>query len=102
MSAAPFAVTVLALCAGIGVWALHFAAIYGATALACARDLPQAVLPAVVVATLAAAAALVAVVTRAWPRRAAFEHWLGAALAALALVAVLWEAIPVLLVPPCG
>ena len=102
MRVAGFAATACSIAAGIVIWALHFAAIYGATALACARGLPQLVAPAVGWATAAAVAALAVVLVRGYRRRQVFERWLGAALAALALVAVAWEAIPVLVVPPCG
>jgi uncharacterized protein (DUF697 family) len=103
MSTMRFAATALGMSAGIIVWALHFGAIYGATAVACARGLPQFVAPAVGWSTVAASAALAVVIARGWRRRHDFAHWLGAALAALALIAVLWEAVPVLLVrPPCG
>jgi len=102
MSTLPFAATALGMSAGIIVWALHFGAIYGATALACARGLPHLVAPAVGGVTVAAVAALAIVLVRGWQRRRRFEPWLAAGLAALALVAVVWEALPVLLVPPCG
>jgi hypothetical protein len=36
-----------------------------------------------------------------WRHRRTFEAWLMAALAAMALLAILWEALPVLMVPPC-
>jgi hypothetical protein len=97
-----FAATALGMSAGIVVWAAHFAAIYGVTAVACARGLPQLVAPAVGWATCAAVAALVVILVRGYRRRHVFEQWLGASLAALALVAVVWEAMPVLVVvPPC-
>ncbi len=97
-----FAATALGLSAGIAVWALHFAAIYGVTAVACARGLPQVVAPAVAWATFAATAALAVIIVRGYRRRRRFEQWLSAALGSLALVAVLWEALPVVVVPPCG
>jgi hypothetical protein len=102
MSTQRFAATALGMSAGIIVWGVHFAAIYGVTAVACARGLPQLVAPAVGWSTAAAVAALAVILVRGWRRRHVFEQWLGAALAALALVAVVWEAIPVLVVPPCG
>jgi hypothetical protein len=83
------------------VWALHFAAIYGTTALACARGAPELVAPAIAWLTAAAAAALAMVLARAWRRRRVFDQWLAAALAAIALVAVVWEAVPALVVQPC-
>jgi hypothetical protein len=97
-----FAATALRISSGVIIWALHFAAIYGLTALACARGLPQAVLPAVVAATLVAAALLVPVLVRGFRRRGEFESWMSATVGAFALVAIAWEAIPVFMVPPCG
>ena len=100
--ASSFPRTALRIAAGVIVWALHFAAVYGGTALACARGW-EGVVPAFIggasaVAVLACAAIIVA----GWRRRAAFEHWLSATLAALGLVAIVYEAIPVLMVPACG
>ena len=84
------------------VWGLHFGTIYALTALACARAAPQTVPWTIGVATLAATALLVATIVRQWPRRSDFIRWLTAALAAAALVGIVWEALPVLLVPPCA
>lgn len=97
-----FVRTSLRISAGVLVWALHFAAIYGFTALACARGWSGAVLPLVVLATLAAAAAMLVIVVAGTRRRGEFESWLSASLAGLALVAVLYEGITVLVVPSCG
>lgn len=87
---------------GVIVWSLHFAAIYGITALACARGMPGLIAPGVAVATLVAIALLIPVLVTGFRRRAEFEPWMSATVGALALVAVVWESIPVLLVPACG
>ena len=50
---------------------------------------------------MVAAILAVAVVVAGWRRRAQFESWMTAGIAALALVAILWEALPVLIVPIC-
>ena len=84
------------------VWATHFAIAYGITALACARAAPHAVPWTIGVATLGAAALMVATMVRAWPRRGDFEAWLTLALAAMALTAIVWEGMPVLIVPACA
>jgi hypothetical protein len=97
-----FSTAVLHISAGVIIWALHFLALYGLTALACARGLPQMIAPIAAAATLPAVVALAVVFWRGWARRANFEAWLSATTAAFALVAVLWEAAAVLLVPPCG
>jgi hypothetical protein len=97
-----FARTALSLSAGPIAWALHFAAIYGFTGVACARGLAGAVPWAVGVATLVAGAACAAIVVAGMRRRYEFEAWLSAALAGLALLAIAWEALTVLLVRPCA
>ena len=84
----------------IVVWALHFALIYGFTALACARDFGAAAPWAVGVAT--AAAAVVAVVLIIANLNAEFTRWMTAALAAAALLAIIWQGIPALMVPACA
>lgn len=97
-----FAATALRMSSGVIVWGLHFAAIYGITGLACARGAPQAALIGVALATLFAVALLLPIVLAGWRRRARFEPCFMAALAALALLAVVWEALPALWVPTCG
>ena len=102
--------------APLAVWAVHFLAIYGLTALACARGFAaqrvlgiEVVALGIAVATLIAAAALVLVIARALGgrRRGAddsedFLRWMSAAAGALALVAIVWEALPALVVPVCA
>jgi hypothetical protein len=96
-----FASTALRISSGPLVWALHFAVVYGGTALACARGVRDAVAWNVGVATAVAAMLLVAIIVREWRRRARFEGWISAAIAAFALLAVGWEALPLLFVEPC-
>jgi hypothetical protein len=86
---------------GILVWALHFAAAYGFTGLACARGLAAAVPWVVGAATLAAAAAAALVIVRGASRRAGFEDTVAFSLAAFALVAILFEGASVFWVAPC-
>lgn len=87
--------------AGVIVWALHFAAIYGFTALACARGFEGPVPSMIGIAGLVAAAIAVAIVVRGWRGRERFEHWLSASIAGFALVAIVFETIPALAVSPC-
>lgn len=87
--------------AGVLVWALHFAAIYGFTALACARGLAHVVPTAIGAASAIALVAVVAIIVSGWRRRAHFEHRLSASLAALALLAIVYETIPAWTVPAC-
>jgi hypothetical protein len=86
---------------GVMVWALHFTAIYGITALACARGWHGLVAPSVWSSTALAAAASLALIVFGASRRARFEYWMTAGIAALALVGIVWEALVVLLVPAC-
>lgn len=97
-----FAGNVFLISAGGIVWALHFAALYGFAALACARGFAPAIPWFTAAATLAAIVAAAAVLWLGWRRRAAFEGWTGATLAALALVAIAWQAVPVYIVPLCA
>jgi len=101
MTAMSFTATALRMSSGVIVWGLHFAAIYGATGIACARGAPQAALVAVALSTLLAVALLLPIIVWNWRRRAQFESWFAAATAALALLAVVWEALPALWVPAC-
>jgi hypothetical protein len=80
---------------GAIVWAAHFMAIYGITALACARGSPATVPWAIGIATALALAAIAIIVFN-------FRDWMSAAVAGLALLAIVWEAIPVLVVPACA
>ena len=89
----------------IAVWAAHFAIIYGFTTLACARDAPQA-LPWIVALPSAFALAALAIIAIPAGRRALrfaqLADFLAAGLGALAAVAVLWEASPLLFVQSCA
>ena len=105
---------------GLAVWAAHFGAIYAANALACEsglagrRLLGLPLVPALVAGFTLLALAALGVVLRAslarldppWgeggeaePR---FTTWFAAAAAALAMQAVLLQAAPAQVLPPCG
>jgi predicted transporter len=94
--------TLLRMSAGALVWAAHFAAIYGATAFACARGDPRVVPWVVALSTLVGVAFSVAIIVRSYPRRDDFTHWMAAAVAAMATIAMLWEAMAGLVVRTCG
>ncbi|HEX7054321.1 MAG TPA: hypothetical protein VF211_10375 [Burkholderiales bacterium] len=98
----PFAAAALRLSAPVLVWALHFAAVYGFTGLACARGWASAVPGAVGAASVIAAAAALAIVAAGWRRRAELESWLSAALGGFALVAIAYEALGAWIVPACA
>lgn len=105
---------------GLAVWAAHFGGVYAANAFACERGLAGGrllglpLVPAVVGAiTLAALLALGLVLWRTLaglsppldeggegePR---FTRWFAAATAAMAVLAVVFQAAPALIVPACG
>lgn len=92
---------ILFMSSGVAIWALHFGAIYGLTGLACARGWQEMVPAGIALATVVAFLLALAVLVVGWRRRAQFESWMAAGIAALALVAIAWEAIPVLMVPLC-
>lgn len=106
-----FTSTTLWMGAGVIVWALHFLALYGITAVVCAtgsddaRWLGLGIVPwTVAVSTLVGVGLVAWVGVRAW-RRHSHERlapWLTATLCALAAFAMLLEAIPVAIVPVCG
>lgn len=83
------------------VWAAHFALLYGFTALACGRGFGGAVPWVAGGATLAAIGALALIAWR-HRRRGEFSAWLTLALAGLALLAVLYETVPLFIVPICA
>jgi hypothetical protein len=90
----------LRISAGPLLWAFHFTVIYAFNALACARGFSQFVPWVIAAATLVLGAAATLLVLRS--SREEFVDWLSASLAALSLVAILWQALPVLLVSPCA
>jgi hypothetical protein len=99
----------LRMLSGALIWAVHFMAIYGFTALACARGFAAAqwlgigvVAWAIGAATLVALVAIAAVIasTRTAPV-IGFTEWITAGVAALAMVAIAWEALPAIMVPAC-
>lgn len=96
-----FAATAARISAGVVVWALHFALLYGVTSVACSRGAAAAAGPVIAVATAVAVALLLPIIVLAWRRRAEFEAGLGAALGGFALIGVLWNALPLLFVPAC-
>ncbi|HYG86638.1 MAG TPA: hypothetical protein VD978_10295 [Azospirillum sp.] len=114
-----FPATFAGMMAAFLIWAAHFGILYGVNGLACARGLegvrvlgfplvPFTVAAATAVALLLTGAVLVRALlgsapspdASAAPRR--FIRWFTAAAAASALVAILWNGLPALQVPPCG
>lgn len=104
-----FVATLLVLCAGPLAWAAHLAAVYGTTAVVCARPELQAtgLLPPLI-GTVTAVALAVA----GWSLVRGLQRWsdrgddldaIAAALAGFAAVAIAWGGLPaVVVVPACG
>jgi len=92
---------ILFMSSGVMVWALHFSAIYGMTGLACARGWHWLVTPSIATATAAAGIAAIAIIAAGVRRRAQFEYWMSACLAAFGLVGISFEALAAFLVPIC-
>lgn len=87
---------------GIAVWALHFTVIYGLTALACARGYAHAIPWIVALASLAAAVLSAGIIVKGYRGSPAFIEWMTAGIAALALIAIVYETTAGLLSPTCG
>lgn len=103
------------------VWAAHFLAIYVFTALACARvgtsdwytpaAVPWFVGSATLLASMVLLWTIVSTLRAGWNARSQalaqapsrdFIGWLSAAIAALVLIAVLWETLALVWLPACG
>ena len=106
--------------AGFLVWAAHFGALYAVHAHACERDMAGRsllglpwVAVLVVGATVISLAVLAMLFRLTWPGRGSggateagegepdFTRWFGASACALAGFAVLFEAVPALVLPAC-
>jgi hypothetical protein len=87
---------------GIVVWALHFGALYGFTALACARGFAGALPWVAAAATLAAVVAAALILALGLRRRQDFAGWMTLSVAAFALAAIAFQTIPLFIVPACA
>ena len=106
--------TFLFMLSGPIIWAVHFLFVYTVNGIHCARPAMDGVwmgLPAplwiIVAASLLALLAMAAIFLRLrsrMPRTACpgFIPWLAGALSLLSAVAIVWETLPVLLVPACA
>lgn len=109
-----FGIELLYLIAGPAIWMTHFLFIYAVNALGCARPAWNGAwmgMPATSWIIIGGSAvALGGMALAAWRQRwrvrtsgvPAFHAWLTAALCGLSAVAVLWETLPVFLLPACG
>jgi hypothetical protein len=120
MSDRGFIGKMLFMTGGLIVWAIHFTVIYGFTSVACAKGFAAVkifgvgAVPLVIGATTLLALAITGIivgtsVVRPVPPRSpqysdVTEHFLqytAITIAMLSLVAIGWNALPVLVVPPC-
>lgn len=101
-TATEFFPTALRIAAGAIVWALHFTVLYGFAALACARGFAGAVPWVSGAASVLALTAVALILARSHPHRGEFESWLAFSIAALALVAIVFETVAVFLVRTCA
>lgn len=113
--------TLVFVFAGLIIWAARFVAIYSFTALACAKQFAGLTLAGIgIVSLFVGAATLLAIAANAWVvmlaigevRRypgsvddvelAPFVGYTAATVAGLSIIAILWETLPVLIVPVCN
>lgn len=110
----------LFMLAGLLIWAAHFAVIYAFNALACARGFAASMLFGLSVVPLGIAfATVVALAATLWvlvqaarwqapisgeraDASSAFIRYTAIAVGLLSLVAIAWNGLPALIVPPCG
>jgi hypothetical protein len=114
-----FAVTMLRMNGGLLIWGLHFGVVYGVNGIVCARNLGEAqwlglgimtwVVGVTTVAALAATVVLIWAALRPAGRfgpypepTGPFIDWITATVGAIAVLAIVWDALPVLFVPACG
>jgi hypothetical protein len=114
MRVTPFIRNLLLMFTGPLIWAAHFISIYGFNGVLCARPhwniawegmrlSSWGILGAAVIAVLA----ITVILLRVHPHdmtddNREFTLWMSLVLSLLAMVAVVWETVPVLLLPACG
>jgi tetrahydromethanopterin S-methyltransferase subunit D len=92
--------TALRMSSGVIVWALHFTAIYGYTALACARGFGGI---SWFVGAVTAVAGLLTLAIIVKNLDSEFTRWVSAAVAGAALIAIVWEGLtPLFVRNPCA
>lgn len=99
--------TALGLSAGFLIWAAHFTLIYALTAVTCSRGyigvgtLRTSLFAATVVALILTFAVLPRALKPRSGRTLSFLGETGALVAGLAMIGILWNAVPVLFLPVC-
>jgi len=101
MSEPHFGSTVLRMFAGVLIWSAHFLLIYAFTALACTRGFERAIPYTIIGATAVGVLVLALIGRRVVPART-FADWMTIAVAAIAVLAMLWEALPLFWAPACA
>ena len=109
MATGPSIVIALRMFSGALIWAVHFMAIYGFTTLACARDFASIQWLGIgVVAWVVGGATVIALAAGLWviwiamrTHPIGFTEWMTASVAALATLAMIWEALPAMMVAAC-
>ena len=114
MPALTFTRTFLLMFSGPLIWAAHFLFIYVLNGVVCARPTAQvgwfgigATSWGINVASIVAIGAIGAIQLRIKARQTAadnpdFVAWMTATLSLLSVIAIIWETLPVFLVPACG
>jgi hypothetical protein len=119
MPAALFTTTFLYLTGGLVIWGLRFVAAYAFTAIACARGwsaatfggigLAPLVVSAITALAIAASGLLLLHAGRGVRNAPAdegantrFIHYVAGTVAALAILAMIWEVLPMYLIPICA
>lgn len=114
MHALTFTRTFLIMFSGPLIWAAHFLFIYVLNGIVCARPAAQvewlgigAASWGINAATIVAIGTIAAIHLRIQARKTEADNpdfiaWIAAALSLLSIVAILWETLPVFLVPACG
>jgi hypothetical protein len=112
-----FVTTTLRMLSGVLIWATHFGIVYIATALVCARGFQNSswlgigiLAWMIAIATVMAIGGILIVLvptwrdlyrSSSWSATPAFIDWMTVAFGALALLAIVWVTLPVMLVPIC-
>jgi hypothetical protein len=113
MTVPRFSARLMFVLGGLIVWGAHFLLIYPFNAIACTRGFAAAAPPTILALTALALAALAALVYAAARNRGPLGarsgdpnqgllRMLAIGIALLAGVAVVWETLPVLMIPPCA
>ncbi|MGH6611019.1 MAG: hypothetical protein ACRECQ_12265 [Burkholderiaceae bacterium] len=97
-----FSLTAVRMFSGVLIWSAHFLFIYAFTALACTRGFADVIPAAVVIATGIGVVAASMMLRAGLRRDPKFSDWMTTWVCGLAIVAMLWETLPLLWIPVCG